>query len=170
MHASPTTDRDFALCDLIVRSLYWCDEVRPALHLLKSGDNTLPKGPFYPRRTELNLHEAITAAARLARQDQATPAEQLVASYLKDMIKKHRQPCGRSSSLVNGAAMKLAGMFRVNAADLISINNALLAASAKTNSSLLGARVTLAHVVLEAVRSTPRLACGQLCRWGALPD
>lgn len=122
---------DFALSQTVVNALSQWSDVAPAMHLILPSKRTPVRGPFHPKRRELRLN-------------------------LSSNWSYHCLIVGKRSPEVRAASIKLAGLFRVNQADLNAVAATLLAHGASA-SALEG---MLADVVLESVRTSPRFAVG----------
>jgi hypothetical protein len=147
---------DFAVCDTAIGVLARNADVAPVLSFIAPPDEAKAKGPFYPTQQELDLAEAVEAAASLDCKGTKLTGEQAVGRYLERMVELHGQVSG-NPSVVDEAAVKLAGMIRITEDSLASVADALKSAGALPGNSL---TVTLAYVVLDSLRASPRLTYG----------
>lgn len=132
--------RDFAVCDNVLTALGRNAELAPALALLNPGE-TKSEGPFYPDATTFDIAEVLRA-----RPDHA--------EYLKAQIEAHKNAATTLTD-VDNAVLKLAGAFNVSGLTRTAKD---LATAGATNDQAL--KVTLAYVVLDTLRTTPRFAAG----------
>lgn len=135
--------RDFALADIVLSALSRDAELAPALALLAPGD-AKPVGPYYPTAGKFDI--AVVLRARADHAD-----------YLKSMVEAHKAAATTLTD-VDNAVVKLAGVF--NLSGLTRTTKDLITAGATNDQAV---KVTLAYVVLDTLRTTPRFATGLRC-------